>query len=162
MKHSMFISTTQAIHVIKDLGNKYRLQRRAHKYSLQKIEALTSVSHWKVSYFETGHGITLLNYIRILRPIDAVKPFIKAIFGASWEQDYNYICKMSDDELIRSIGQQVKMLRIKQQKTQEEISRCAILSMPTLSKLERGHINISLLSFIKLIQALKGKELTGF
>lgn len=68
----------------------------------------------------------------------------------------------SDHRISLQIGEFIKHTRLKQNKTQEELSRQAGISRSTLSLLERGE-TVTLATFIQVLRSLEKLEmLMGF
>jgi len=69
------------------------------------------------------------------------------------DKSYTNWVSMSDKALSESIGAFIKHHRLKQNKTQQEISKAAGISRSTLSLLERGE-TVTLSSFIQVLRVL--------
>ena len=60
---------------------------------------------------------------------------------------------MSDDAIIKSLGEYIKHHRVEQNRTQEDIAKDAGINRTTLSYLENGDI-VNISTFIQVLRAL--------
>lgn|SRR5690606_22408756 len=67
--------------------------------------------------------------------------------------DVSYIRSLSDPAILKEIGAFIKMHRVEQNRSQEEVAERAAISRSTLSLTERGE-NISLSNLIKILRVL--------
>lgn len=66
---------------------------------------------------------------------------------------YNNWFELSNDAILKKIGDYIQHNRIKQNKSQTDISRAAGISRSTLSLLERGE-KVTLITLIQVLRAL--------
>ena len=59
------------------------------------------------------------------------------------------------ENILQNINNQIRDLRISKKITQQELAERTNLSVPYISQIENSHRNISLETFIKIVQALE-------
>lgn len=59
------------------------------------------------------------------------------------------------ENILQNINNQIRDLRIAKKITQQELAERTNLSVPYISQIENSHRNISLETFIKIVQALE-------
>ena len=59
------------------------------------------------------------------------------------------------ENILQNINNQIRDLRIAKKITQQELAERTKLSVPYISQIENSHRNISLETFIKIVQALE-------
>lgn len=59
------------------------------------------------------------------------------------------------DDILKNISNQIRDLRTSKKITQQELAERTNLSVPYISQIENNHRNISLETFIKIIDALE-------
>ena len=58
------------------------------------------------------------------------------------------------NDILETISNQIRDLRVSKKITQQELAERTNLSVPYISQIENGHRNISLETFIKIVDAL--------
>lgn len=64
---------------------------------------------------------------------------------------------MSDAAILKTLGAQLKQMRLNQNLTQEQLSKLSGISRSTLSEIEKGNIG-SMLTFVQILRALQKLE----
>lgn len=59
------------------------------------------------------------------------------------------------DDILETISNQIRDLRVSKKITQQELAERTNLSVPYISQIENNHRNISLETFVKIVDALE-------
>ena len=59
------------------------------------------------------------------------------------------------DDILETISNQIRDLRVSKKITQQELAERTNLSVPYISQIENSHRNISLETFVKIVDALE-------
>lgn len=59
------------------------------------------------------------------------------------------------DDILENISNQIRDLRVSKKITQQELAERTNLSVPYISQIENSHRNISLETFVKIVNALE-------
>ena len=59
------------------------------------------------------------------------------------------------DDILENISNQIRDLRVSKKITQQELAERTNLSVPYISQIENSHRNISLETFVKIVDALE-------
>ena len=59
------------------------------------------------------------------------------------------------DDILETISNQIRDLRVSKKITQQELAERTNLSVPYISQIENSHRNISLETFVKIVNALE-------
>ncbi len=85
-------------------------------------------------------------------------------FLAWWETIYESIAEkekkeVPPDDLVR-IGKSIKKLRLEKKMTQQHLADMTGISQGDISRIERGLLNFSIMTLLKIIKILSGKNAT--
>ena len=144
--------------VLINFGKKFSEYRIEAQINKQQVLVRTGLTRPTLIRFETGHGISLLSFIRLLRVINKLE-FLNALIIANPIEKCKNIIYQNDKELLISLGFYIYFERTMQGMSQRELAQKIGISIPTISSVESGKNGVSLLAYLKCLKGIGKTEI---